>query len=75
MVVVLNFFLYVKNISIIIERGIFFREIINIVELVCLGMILVDDFLICCLEILFVNILDEMIELVKDKKVDFVFFI
>lgn len=70
---VLNFPPYVKNTIIFTETGILFREIINIVDSACLGMISVDDPPTCCMEPLFVNTSDEMIELVKDKKVDLAF--
>ncbi|XP_068747337.1 uncharacterized protein [Montipora capricornis] len=70
---VLNFPPYVKNTSIITERGILFSEIINIVDSECLGMISFPDHTTCCLETLFVNTLDEIIELVKAKKVDLAF--
>ena len=68
-----NFPPYVMNSTVVTQRGILYRQIIQTVETACLGMLSVDDPPTCCVEPLFVNTSDEMVQLINDKKVDFAF--
>ena len=68
-----NFPPYVMNSTVVTQRGILYRQIIEKVEKTCLEMPPVDDPPTCCVEPLFVNTSDEMVQLIKDKKVDFAF--
>ena len=68
-----NFPPYVMNSTVVTQRGILYLQIIQTVEAACLEMLSVDDPPTCCLEPLFVNTPDEMIQLIRNKKVDFAF--
>ena len=64
---------YVMNSSGVTQRGFLYKQIIYNVETACLGQQSFDDPPTCCVEPLFVNTSDEMIQLIKDKEVDLAF--
>ncbi|XP_015768022.1 PREDICTED: uncharacterized protein LOC107346287 isoform X3 [Acropora digitifera] len=68
-----NFPPYVMNSSVVTQRGFLYKQIIHHVETACLALQSVDDPPTCCVEPLFVNTSDEMIQLIKDKEVDLAF--
>ncbi|XP_029195323.2 uncharacterized protein LOC114960956 isoform X1 [Acropora millepora] len=68
-----NFPPYVMISSWVTQRGFLYKQIIHHVETACLALQSVDDLPTCCVERLFVNTSDEMIQLIKNKKVDFAF--
>ncbi|XP_074637643.1 uncharacterized protein LOC141895646 isoform X2 [Acropora palmata] len=68
-----NFPPYVMNSSGVTQRGFLYKQIIHHVETACLALQSVDDPPTCCVEPLFVNTSDEMIQLIKDKEVDLAF--
>ena len=68
---VLDFPPYIMNNS--SERGFMYEKIEWFVETMCLEVVTTDDPVPCCLEPLFVRNSEEMVQLIKDMKVDFAF--
>ena len=67
----LDFPPYVMNKS--SERGFMYEKIEWFVENACLEVITTDDPVPCCMEPLFVRNSEEMVQLIKDMRVDFAF--
>lgn len=64
---------YVMNGTTNAERGFLYENIMWFVEEICLDIKTTDEPPTCCMESLFVNSSEELVRLVKDKKVDFAF--